>query len=215
MRRAYSRAVMRGAALFLGVTTATMVALACGSKVDVPQYTGQPTEALAPVPYPPPPARAENIPDSPSKGAVWIDGEWVWQTRRYAWRKGRWIMPPSGAKFAPWTTVRDKTGNLYIASGVWRSTTDGSEVQEPAPINQGKPKGGDVVSPEGDSVEVGSPATSANLMHPGGKDRRAGHELEALDASGPPSLAIDAAVSDQLLEAGAAERAPAPEAGTP
>jgi hypothetical protein len=177
-------------------SSALAVAIACGSSVPTPQYTAQPTSALSPVPYPPPPARVETIPKQPRNEAVWIDGEWVWQTRRWAWRKGRWIVPPAGAKFAPWTTVRDKSGTLYAAVGVWRNA-NGDEVQEPEPIAQGKPRAAaDVVEPDSHLTPVGAPASSAAETF-GGK-----HDV-VLDASGPPTLANDAAVSDQLLDASA------------
>jgi hypothetical protein len=189
------------------MVAATLVAFACGSKVATPAYTEHPTSALTPVPFPPPPARAEIVPQQPNDRAVWIDGEWVWQTRRWAWRKGRWIVPPAGARFAPWTTVRDEAGNLYVANGVWRSS-NGEEVTEPPPIGQARPRGTDVVTPEGDVVEVGQPATSASAMRAGHDERREAREMRALDASGPPTLASDAAVSDQLLDASAEERAP-------
>lgn len=198
---------MRGAWFFGGVMFATVAAIACGSKAVSPTYTEQPTSALIMVPFPPPPARVEVVPKQPRDGAVWIDGEWVWQTRRWAWRKGRWVIPPAGAKFAPWTTVRDNTGNLYVATGVWRSA-DGNEVTEPAAINDAKRQGMGVVTPDGDQVDIGQPATSASAMNAGRDGRREVRELAALDASGPPSFAIDAAVSDQLLDASADLRAP-------
>jgi hypothetical protein len=198
---------MRGAMFFGGVMMATFVVIACGSKTRSPAYTQQPTSALTPVPFPPPPARAETVPESPRDDAVWLDGEWVWQTRRWAWRKGRWVVPPSGAKFAPWTTVRDATGNLYVATGSWRNAI-GDEVTVPPPLGQAHRPGTGVVTPEGEPVDIGQPATSASAMHAGHEERREVREFLALDASGPPSLALDAAVTDQLLDASASERAP-------
>ena len=198
---------MRGAWFFGGVMVATVVGIACGSKAVSPAYTTQPSSALEMVPYPPPPARAEVVPTQPQDDAVWIDGEWVWQTRRWAWRKGRWVVPPAGARFAPWTAVRDGAGNLYVATGVWRSA-NGDEVTEPPALNAAKRLGTNVVTPEGEPVEVGRPASSASAASPGRDQRREVRELTALDASGPPTLASDAAVSDQLLDASASERAP-------
>lgn len=198
---------MRRAVFFGGMLLATVAAFACGSKARSPAYAQQPTEALTPVPYPPPPARAETVPKSPHESAVWIDGEWVWQTRRWAWRKGRWVVPPAGAKFAPWTAVRDPAGNLYIANGVWRDA-NGQEVTEPPPAGEARPRGNGVVSSDGDPVEIGQPASSASDMRAGRDARREARELAALDASGPPTLASDAAVTDQLLDASATERAP-------
>lgn len=197
-----TRAAVRGTALLLGIAIATAVALAfaCGKSVPTPKYTSHPTSALVQVPYPPPPARAEAVPEVENDDAVWIDGEWVWQTRRYAWRAGRWVVPPSGARFAPWTAVRDKSGTLYVANGVWRAA-DGSEVTEPPSVGKGKPRGASVVSPEGDDIPVGAPASSASARRVDQRATAAQREYDALDAATVPTFSSDAAVSDQLLDA--------------
>ncbi|HVJ94841.1 MAG TPA: hypothetical protein VM580_33890, partial [Labilithrix sp.] len=98
----------------------------------MPRYTSQPTTALRQVPYPPPPARVETVPPMPRPDALWVDGEWLWQARRWAWKQGRWVVPAPGARFAPWTTVRDAAGTLYFASGRWRDPW-GQELPEPQP----------------------------------------------------------------------------------
>jgi hypothetical protein len=111
---------------------ATMVALACSpARLPEPTFVQQPTSALVQVPYPPPPARPETLPAQPTPDAVWIDGEWVWQVRRYSWKAGRWIVPPAGASFSPWTATRGRDGTLYLAAGTWRDA-QGVEVEEPA-----------------------------------------------------------------------------------
>jgi hypothetical protein len=115
---------------------ATTALLACGSRLPGPSYVQHPTEALVEVPYPPPPARVEYVPDRPSSDAVWLDGEWVWQGRRYSWKAGRWVKPPANASFAPWTTVRDSMGSLYLAEGTWRDRS-GSEIAAPEPLASG------------------------------------------------------------------------------
>lgn len=126
--------------------------LACGTRrLPAPAYTGQPQEALVQVPYPPPPARVEYVPEQPNGAAVWVDGEWVWRGRRYAWKPGRWVKPPANASFAPWATVRDPMGTLYIAEGTWRDSK-GNQVAAPTPIETGAPSPGVVTDPEGDTV---------------------------------------------------------------
>jgi hypothetical protein len=143
------------AALGAGAVTALLLAASCGAPTTPgPDYTKHPTSALIEVPYPPPPARVEVVPKQPNGNAVWIDGEWTWQTRRWAWKPGRWIAPPRNAKFAPWTTVRDQVGTLYVATGIWRDSK-GQEVEEPAPLAIGKPSPASIVSPEGDDVPRG------------------------------------------------------------
>jgi len=110
---------------------AVMAGFACGSaKLPSPPYSSHPTDALQPVPYPPPAARVEDVPVRPSEEAVWIDGEWIWQTRRWIWRRGRWVRPVPGARYAPWTSVRDEDGNLFVAAGAWRDAR-GRLVAEP------------------------------------------------------------------------------------
>jgi hypothetical protein len=127
--------------------------LACGGRhLPAPSFVGQPQQALVQVPYPPPPARVEFVPEQPDGDSVWIDGEWVWQGRRYAWKPGRWVKPPGNAAFAPWATVRDTMGSLYIAEGAWRDAK-GNEIAAPAPLRTGKPSPGAITDPEGETVE--------------------------------------------------------------
>jgi len=127
--------------------------LACGSgKMPAPRYVGQPSDALLPADYPPPPARVEFIPDEPKKnGAVWIDGEWTWQGKRWGWKPGRWVVAPENASYSPWTAVRDARGRLLVAEGKWRDA-NGKELPDPQPLAIGRPSAGTVVSPEGEEV---------------------------------------------------------------
>jgi hypothetical protein len=133
------------------------IAIACGpARLPSPAWAPQPTSALSEVPYPPPPARVEGVPKQPSDDAVWIDGEWTWQARRYSWRAGRWVVPPPNARFAPWTTVRDARGTLFLASGVWRDA-HGAELSDPAPLAIGVPAIGPIITPEGEKLPSGPP----------------------------------------------------------
>ena len=127
---------------------------ACGSSVTVPRYVGQPTSALVPVNDPPPPARVEVVPKKPASDAVWIDGEWVFIGRHWAWKRGRWITPPAGARYAPWAMTRDETGALWFAAGAWRNG-NGDEVDEPTPLAVAKPMMGDVVQSHGETERGG------------------------------------------------------------
>ena len=129
------------------------VSLACGEpRLPAPTYVGQPTSALQEAAYPPPPARVEYIPDLPKEGAVWIDGEWTRQGRRWAWKQGRWVLPPSGGRFSPWAATRDKTGLFYVAEGKWRDA-QGRDLPDPTPIALGHTRGGPVTDVEGDTVQ--------------------------------------------------------------
>lgn len=142
----------RLAVAFSGALALAAAALACGAKtVPTPAYVGQPPGALVEVPYPPPPARVEFVPEKPRDDAVWVDGEWIWQGRRYAWKPGRWVVPPPGASFAPWVTVRGAIGTLYLAEGTWRDSK-GTEVPAPAILKVGTPSAGAVTNPEGEVI---------------------------------------------------------------
>jgi hypothetical protein len=143
---------------------ASLVALfACGGGLPAPAYIQQRSGALAPVPYPPPPARAEFVPDQPANRAVWIDGEWVWRRRRWAWQQGRWVVPPNGARFSPWTMVRSDDGVIYYALGAWRDAKD-NDVAEPQALATATSSAGEVVNPEGERE------TTGQTIRPGFRD---------------------------------------------
>lgn len=180
LRLAFTSCVAAGAAI--GV-------FACGrGQLPSPSYVGQPQDALVQVPYPPPPARVEFVPESPDGDAVWVDGEWVWQGRRYAWKPGRWVRPPSGAAFAPWATVRDSMGSLYIAEGTWR-TRDGKELPPPEPLRTARPSAGAITDKEGDTLSVPaiqSPdASTPKADAASNEDPRSARDLLITDAGIP------------------------------
>lgn len=133
-----------------------VVSAACGFDLPHPRYQRQPTSALTPVPFPPPPARVEYVPAEPDQeGVVWIDGEWEWKGRSWSWKRGRWVVPPSAtAEFSPWATIRSADGLLYIAQGTWRSP-QGLAIAAPPAISYGKPTAGAIVDSEGVSEHTG------------------------------------------------------------
>ncbi len=123
--------------------------LSCSGDLPQPRYAPQVTAALVPVGYPPPPARVEIVPAQPTRETVWIDGEWEWMGSKWGWIHGRWVVPPQGARFSPWTTIRDEVGSVYFAGGVWKDA-QGGLLSAPAPVATGRSRPGDVTSPEGD-----------------------------------------------------------------
>lgn len=155
----------RNRARHIGIAAivAAMV-FACGpSRLPAPPFVAQPTSALVEVPYPPPPARPEFVPDDPGvPGAVWIDGEWTWQGQRWSWKRGRWVVPPKGASYAPWTTVRNDDGVLYVAQGAFRDGR-GAEIDEPDPIASGRPNR---TAPERQRPNRGASPTTATPATP-------------------------------------------------
>ena len=140
---------MRRLGIAIGTGMAAVCVLfACGaSRLPSPTYTGQPSEALQQVAFPPPPARVEFVPVAPNDDAVWIDGEWTWQGGRWGWKRGRWVIPPKDSKYAPWTSVRDVMGTLYVAEGKWRDA-QGHELADPQPLATGRPSAGAVIDCE-------------------------------------------------------------------
>jgi hypothetical protein len=98
----------------------------------------------------------EFIPALPRGDSVWLDGEWAWTGSKWAWNAGRWVTPPSGATFAPWTTVRDERGSVYFASGVWKDA-QGHALPPPVALATGRARTGDITSSEGDDEKTGPP----------------------------------------------------------
>jgi len=102
-------------------TAATLLLLgACASRLPVPETTRHARESFQPVPYPPPAGLAETVPPRPaSDDAVWIDGEWLFHGRSFVWQRGGWLIPPRGARFAPWRALYQRNGRLMLAPGTW------------------------------------------------------------------------------------------------
>jgi hypothetical protein len=104
------------------VAILALALVACGSnRLPVPPNGPHVDETPTLVPYPPPPARVEIIPDPPKemKNPVWIDGEWQWKGRRWVWQRGQWEMPLPGGYYAPSATVALSDGTLAWFPGKW------------------------------------------------------------------------------------------------
>lgn len=93
-------------------------AAGCGASLPSPPLTEHPLLAYVEVPYPPPAALAETVPERPD-GAVWVDGEWVFHGQSFVWRRGGWVVPPPASRFAPWRSWYRRDGRLMLASGAW------------------------------------------------------------------------------------------------
>lgn len=129
-------------------------AVACTPTLPQPPYVVQPVTAFVVVPYPPPPARVEGVPDAPSPAAVWIDGEWEFRRARWAWHPGRWVVAPPGASYSPWMIGRATDGTLSFAVGVWRMA-NGSPVPAPRALLSANAGSGSVADPDGDAENTG------------------------------------------------------------
>jgi len=144
-----------------GLRTVLVLLLAAGAaccdnaRLPHPAYVGQTTSSLIEVPYPPPPARVEFVPNRPRDQALWVDGEWVWRGQRWAWRRGRWVIPAPGTAFSPRTLVRNQAGTLFVAEGRWREVKSGNEVLAPPALALAKASPGEVIDAEGDNTTTG------------------------------------------------------------
>jgi hypothetical protein len=106
----------------------TCVALAlgvagCRGGLPRPSSGPVPVDSMIEVPYPPPPARVEEVPAQKAAGDVWIDGQWDWDGRMWRWIPGAWVTPRKGAYFTNWTTRRERDGSLHFARATWRDAT--------------------------------------------------------------------------------------------
>lgn len=99
---------------------AALALCACSSSLPEPARTAHPPSAYNEVPYPPPAALSEAIPEQPENvDAVWIDGEWVFRGGFYVWERGGWVAEPSSARYAAWHARYLPDGRLMLARGRW------------------------------------------------------------------------------------------------
>jgi YXWGXW repeat-containing protein len=134
--------------------------VACTRAALHPPYSAQPVDALVEVAAPPPPARVESVPQRPDPTAVWIDGEWTWRRQKWAWIAGRWVDPPFGSTFSPWTFVRSSDLRFWYAPGTWRDAK-GATLTPPATLATAKVDGSEVVNARGQAPTVGATVSSA------------------------------------------------------
>jgi hypothetical protein len=83
-----------------------------------------PNDAYEAVPYPPPAALSELVPEEPEgTDVVWIDGSWVFRGNYYVWQRGGWVENPKGAAFAEWKVRYAPDGRVEYAASSWRDAT--------------------------------------------------------------------------------------------
>lgn len=97
-------------------------ASSCQSALPGPTIAKHPARAFVEVPYPPPAALVEVVPDAPDD-SVWVDGHWVWRGSYYVWQRGGWSRPPPGVSYATWQSVLTRDGRLLFAPGAWYDTS--------------------------------------------------------------------------------------------
>ena len=109
---------------------------ACGTRFPGPPVAANNTAAYVVVPYPPPPARIEYIPERPSDTALWVDGEWRYRGRRWRWSPGAWFDVPKGVRFAHWASTIRSDGAFVYAPGAWMAA-DGKSMPSPRIVARG------------------------------------------------------------------------------
>lgn len=147
---------MANAARFFAMLAGAVSVQACSApRLPHPTYVSHPTSALDEVPHPAPPPLVEKVPPSPSKQAVWIDGEWRYSAGQWRWQHGSWVVPDAGLAFSPPVEVRSADGTLYFAPGTWRNA-QGEAVEDPEILARARSQAvNNVVNASGERESVG------------------------------------------------------------
>jgi hypothetical protein len=95
----------------------SLVLAGCGNQVSVAPVGAHPSNGAVAVPFPPPPARVEEIPAKPRPECVWVDGYWEFSDR-WEWQPGEWVLPQAGCRLAP-VELRRTQGRLFHARPRW------------------------------------------------------------------------------------------------
>ena len=101
------------------VAAGSVALVACSSSLPAPPETAHPASAYVEVPYPPPAALVEIVPENAPENSVWLDGYWTWRGRYFVWQRGGWLVPPENAAYASWRTMLTEDGRLMFAPGAW------------------------------------------------------------------------------------------------
>jgi hypothetical protein len=89
----------------------------CGPRhAEAPRGAHPPNGAVS-VPYPPPPAKVEEVPAQPHAACVWADGYWDFSDR-WEWQAGEWVVPQPHCRLAP-MELRRQGGLLLHARPRW------------------------------------------------------------------------------------------------
>lgn len=125
--------------LWLALAPATFawaVALssACGGSLPEPARIEHPADSYEEVPYPPPAALAETVPPRPNADdLVWLEGDWVFRGRSYAWVRGGWVVAPKNARYAISKVLYTSDGRVLFAKASWYDT-QGQKLERVRPL---------------------------------------------------------------------------------
>lgn len=122
----------------------TLISACGGTTLARPPRAQVRAEDYVAVPFPPRPPPVEIVPAQPRPGAVWVDGTWQWDGRRYTWQPGSWVAPPAGAVHARWVVVRrTEDGQLFFAPSSWRGPDD-EPIPDPEALVRARSRAADV-----------------------------------------------------------------------
>lgn len=94
--------------------------IACGSTLPSPDSATHAKSAYVDVPYPPPAALAEVVPEAPARtGLVWVDGDWSFRGKSYVWKRGGWFSIRSYIRYAPSVVQYEMDGRVLFAPSTW------------------------------------------------------------------------------------------------
>jgi hypothetical protein len=64
---------------------------------------------------------------------VWVDGDWTFRGKLYAWRRGGWFNAPPDASYAPSQIVYLTDGRIMFAPATWYDAR-GQALPRPEPL---------------------------------------------------------------------------------
>jgi len=91
--------------------------LGCGARHAQPPRGAHPPNDAVVVPFPPPPAKVEEVPPAPASHCTWTDGYWEFSDR-WEWQPGEWVVPEPHCQLAP-VELRRQGGQLWHARPRW------------------------------------------------------------------------------------------------
>jgi hypothetical protein len=118
--------------------------LGCGASTPlVPRGPHPPhVQEFQSVPYPPPPAKVEELPATPrDTSCAWVDGHYRFEGRGFSWQPGRWVLPTPGCYYAPAEVAWSKGGEsrLYYTPPRWYKDGAAQMTEQTASCDEPKP----------------------------------------------------------------------------
>jgi hypothetical protein len=166
-------------------------AFACrGSWVQGPKVIDHPPGAGEGVcvPFPPPAPKVEEIPPRPTDDHVFIDGQWSWQTRRWVWVAGGWVVPPPGASYAKWKIERLNNGAIAYYQGHWHERSPSPYDANASIVCPAPPKPGAFLVVNADAADEVEAHVGPVIVYPADAP-----------SSAPPKIVLDATLPSDAV----------------